>query len=222
MSTITGNVVARAHKTNPEIEGHVIASALALIAGCIIIAIGLARCGWIVDLISLTSISAFMTGSALQIAVGQVPTLMGIKVPNSRAPTYRLVIDSLKYIGTTNLNAAIGLTALFALYAIRSLCKFGAKRWPRRQRAFFFASTLRTVFVILLYTMVSWLVNRHEKKAKFKVLGKVPRGKCNLRLTSQRATNIGFQGSKMPGHQKSILVSLRFSPRSYRHRSLYF
>jgi sodium-independent sulfate anion transporter 11 len=177
MSTLVGKIVTKAAKTHPTIPGHVIASALAVISGCIIIAIGLARCGWIVDLIPLVSISAFMTGSALNIAVGQVPTLMGITGFDSRASTYRVVINTLKGLPRTKLDAAIGLSALFLLYAIRSACKFAAKKFPQKQKMIFFISTLRTAFVILLYTMISWLVNRHHrKKPLFKILSTVPRG----------------------------------------------
>jgi sodium-independent sulfate anion transporter 11 len=49
MSTLVGNLLVKAAKTNPKIQGHVIASALAVIAGGIICFIGLIRCGWIVD-----------------------------------------------------------------------------------------------------------------------------------------------------------------------------
>ncbi|KAG0650872.1 Sulfate permease II [Hyphodiscus hymeniophilus] len=176
-STLTGQILIRAAKTHPDVPGHVIASALAVIAGCVIIFLGLIRWGWIVDLISLTSIAAFMTGSALNIAVGQVPTMMGITGFDTRAPTYKVVINILKHLGRTNLDAAMGLTALFLLYAIRLSCKYAAKKWPRRQKAFFFIATLRTAFVILLYTMISWLVNRHHrKKPLFKILKTVPRG----------------------------------------------
>jgi sodium-independent sulfate anion transporter 11 len=181
MSTIVGNIVTQAQKTNPKIPGHVIASALAVIAGCIIVAIGLARCGWIVDLISLTSISAFMTGSAINIAVGQVPTMMGITGFSTRDATYKVVIHTLQHLGRSTLDAAMGLTALAMLYIIRSACKFAAKKSPRHQKAFFFVATLRTVFVILLYTLISWLVNRHHrKKPLFKILGTVPRGESTI------------------------------------------
>ena len=176
-STLTGQILIRAAKTHPHVEGHIIASALAVIAGCIIIFLGLIRWGWIVDLISLTSIAAFMTGSALNIAVGQVPTLMGITGFDTRASTYLVVINTLKNLGRTKLDAAMGLTALFLLYAIRLSCKYAARRFPRHQKLFFFLATLRTAFVILLYTLISWLVNRHHKKKPlFKILQKVPRG----------------------------------------------
>ena len=58
MSTVTGNVVNKIAKNHPDIPGHVVASALAVIAGAILCFIGIIRCGWIVDFISLAAISA--------------------------------------------------------------------------------------------------------------------------------------------------------------------
>jgi solute carrier family 26 (sodium-independent sulfate anion transporter), member 11 len=177
LSTVTGNVVAHSAKVLPKVPGHVIASALAVIAGSIVTFLGLARLGWIVEFISLTAIAAFMTGSALNIAVGQVPALMGITGFSNRDATYRVVINILKHLGRTKLDAAFGLTALFMLYAIRITCSQAAKRIPSRQKLFFFISTLRTAFVILLYTLISYLVNRHHrKKPRISILGTVPRG----------------------------------------------
>ncbi|KAG7150181.1 Sulfate permease 2 like protein [Verticillium longisporum] len=133
--------------------------------------------GWIVNVISLTSLSAFMTGSAISIAVGQTPTMMGIKGFSTREATYKVFINTLKGLGRTKMDAAMGLSALTMLYVIRSACSYAAKRWPARQRLFFFLSTLRTAFVILLYTMISWLVNMNRRKHPlFKILGNVPRG----------------------------------------------
>lgn len=188
MSTITGNIVLKAASSHPDIAGHVIASALAIISGAIIAGLGLFRLGFIVDLIPLPSIAAFMTGSAISIAAGQVPSLMGIptKAPhkgstewvNSRGPTYLVIIDSLKKLHLSKLDAAMGLTALAMLYIVRTVCNQAAKRSPNHRKLIFFISTLRTAFVILLYTMISWLVNRHHRThPKFSILGKVPRGK---------------------------------------------
>lgn len=180
MSTITGNVVNKAKAQDPNIPAHVVASALAIIAGAIICFIGLVRAGRIVDFISLAAISAFMTGSAINIAVGQVPALMGITGFSNRDATYKVVINILKHLGRSKRDAAMGLTALFFLYLVRYLCNFAARKMPHRSKMFFFISTLRTAFVILLYTMISWLVNRHHRSQKqrlFAILGTVPRGK---------------------------------------------
>lgn len=183
MSTLVGNIVTKAKTTNPEVSGPVLASCLAVIAGCIIVFLGLARLGWIVELIPLVSIAAFMTGSAINIAVGQVPGLMGITTYghniklNSRDTTYKVIINTLRGLPNTKLDAAMGLTALAMLYIIRYACQFAAKKYPKHQKKFFFIATLRTAFVILLYTMISWLVNRHHRsKPLFKILSTVPRG----------------------------------------------
>lgn len=179
MSKVTGDVVLEVAAKHPEYAKNEVASCLAIICGVIVVFIGLIRWGRVVDFISLSAISAFMTGSALNIAVGQVPNLMGITGFDTRASTYKVVINILKHLGRTKLDAAMGLTALFSLYLIRYLCGFFARRMPHRSKTFFFIATLRTAFVILLYTMISWLVNRHhraQKNNKFQILGKVPRG----------------------------------------------
>ncbi|KAL9098273.1 MAG: hypothetical protein Q9163_006044, partial [Psora crenata] len=208
MSTITGNVVSKVQETHPEIEGHVVASALAVVAGAIIIFIGLVRCGWIVEFISLAAISAFMTGSALNISVGQVPSLMGITSFDNRESTYKVVINTLKHLGESKLDAAIGLTALAMLYLIRAGCSYAARKTPHRAKLMFFLATLRTAFVILLYTMISWLVNRNhrsKKENRFRILGNVPRGFQHAAVPSVNKTTVKTFASELPA---SVIVLL--------------
>ncbi|KAK2765332.1 Sulfate permease 2 [Arachnomyces sp. PD_36] len=178
MSTLVGQIVIRVREENPDLEPHVVASALGIVCGGIITFIGLIRCGWIVDFIPLTAISAFMTGSAFNIAAGQVPSVLGTsKLFDTRAATFKVIINTLKHLPDCKLDAAMGLSALFLLYLIRFICSWMAKKQPARAKMYFFISTLRTAFVILLFTMISWLVNRnHREEPLFKILGDVPRG----------------------------------------------
>lgn len=209
MSTITGNVVSKVNATHPELHAHVVASALAIIAGSIICFIGLIRAGWIVDFISLAAISAFMTGSALNIAVGQVPTLMGIVGFSTRDATYLVVINTLKHLGRSKLDAAIGLTALLALYGIRGACKYGARKMPTRAKLLFFLSTLRTAFIILLYTLISYLVNRNHRPVKenrFTILGTVPRGFQNAGAPQVTPAIIKTFASELPAAVIVLLI----------------
>lgn len=206
MSTIVGNIVLKVQKTHPQIQGWEIASCLAIIAGGIICFIGLIRCGWIVEFIPLVSICAFMTGSAINIAVGQVPSMMGITGFSTRESTYKVVINILKHLGRTKLDAAMGLTALAMLYIIRSFCNFMARKQPSRQKSWFFVSTLRTAFVLLLYTMISWLVQRHHrKKPTFKILGTVPRGFQHAQVPVVNSELIKLFASEIPA---SVIVLL--------------
>lgn len=179
MSTIVGTIIIDVRKEYPTLEPEVIARALALISGAILLFIGLIRFGWIVELIPLTAIGAFMTGSAISIASGQVSTLLGITGINTREATYLVIINTLKALPRAKLDAAMGMTALFGLYFIRWFCSFMGKRYPSRQKTWFFISTLRMAFIVILYILVSWLVNRKVKKAanaKFRILGTVPSG----------------------------------------------
>ena len=65
----------------------------------------------------------------------------------------------------------------FLLYLIRFSLTKAAERFPQRRRIIFFVNTMRTVVVILLYTLISWLVNMHRRDdPAFKVLGKIPKG----------------------------------------------
>lgn len=79
MSLTVANVIKTVQDKHPgEWTGPVIASALALITGFIVLGIGLLRLGWVVEFIPMPAVSGFMTGSAITIAAGQAPGLMGI------------------------------------------------------------------------------------------------------------------------------------------------
>ncbi|EEU38220.1 uncharacterized protein NECHADRAFT_66911 [Fusarium vanettenii 77-13-4] len=177
MSQVTGNIVLHAQDVIPDVEGHIVASALAVIVGSIVTFMGLVRIGWIVEVIPLPAICAFMTGSAVNIIAGQVSKLMGIKGVNTRAAPYRVIIDTLKALPKTKLDAALGLSSLVMLYGIRGFCSFMAKKQPQRAKLYFFISTLRTAFVILLYVAISAGMNIHHRdKPRVSVVGDVPSG----------------------------------------------
>ncbi|PWY80746.1 sulfate transporter [Aspergillus sclerotioniger CBS 115572] len=178
MSTLVGTIIIDVQAKYPGVEATTIAQALAIICGAITTFIGLFRLGFIVDFIPLPAITAFMTGSAINVCAGQVKTMLGETASfSTRGATYEVIINTLKYLPTTQMDAAMGLTALAMLYAIRSACNYGTRKMPQKAKLFFFISTLRTVFVILFYTMISAAVNVHRRhNPAFKMLGKVPYG----------------------------------------------
>lgn len=205
MSTIVGNIVINVQKTHPDLSADAIARSLALISGVILLFLGLIRAGFIVEFIPLVAIGAFMTGSAISIASGQVPTLLGISGVNTRQETYLVIINTLKGLPRAKLDAAMGLTALFGLYFIRWFCGFMGRKHPNRAKTWFFISTLRMAFIVILYILVSWLVNRHVKKAseaKFKILGTVPSGRSFHQVFNCPQTNSWLQ-SRLPACRRS-------------------
>jgi sodium-independent sulfate anion transporter 11 len=177
MSTIVGNIIINVQKTHPDLSGEDIARSLALISGIVLLFLGLIRAGFVVEFIPLVAIGAFMTGSAISIAVGQVPGLLGIGGINNRQETYLVIINTLKALPKAKLDAAVGLSALFGLYFIRWFCSFMGKKNPHRAKTWFFLSTLRMAFIVILYILMSRLVNRNVPKTpKFSILGVVPSG----------------------------------------------
>lgn len=178
MSTLVGSIILQVQEKYPEIPAPDIAGSVAVICGGIVTLLGLFGLGFIVDFIPLPAISAFMTGSAINICAGQVSTMLGETAKfSTKGATYEIIINTLKYLPTSTIDAALGVTACAMLYIIRYACNYGARKYPHRAKAFFFASTLRTVFVILFYTMIGAAVNvGHKHNPSFSLLGKVPRG----------------------------------------------
>lgn len=189
LSTVVGNVVQDVQDSGQIVQAHVVASALSVIAGFIVLVIGLLRCGWIVDLISITSLSAFMTGSAITICVGQLPALLGLSGFSNRDPPYKVFANTIEHLGEAGYDAVVGVSALSILYLIRQGFTAAAERYPKHKRLLFFTNTMRTVFVILVYTVMSWVLNMHRKDDPlFKVLGVIPKGFQNIgvpRLTTE-------------------------------------
>ncbi|KAJ1726412.1 hypothetical protein LPJ61_005203, partial [Coemansia biformis] len=204
MSTLMGHIITEVIPRLPEYKDTpwVVAGCMSVVLGCVVTGMGLLRLGFIVDFIPLPAIAAFMTGSALNIAMGQIPALMGnntTKGYDTRAATYLVFGNFFKYIKHCNINAAVGLSALFLLYAIRWSCGYAGRRWPQRERMFFFINTLRTGFVILLYTLISYLVNRnHRDKPKFSILGTVPRGFQHMMVPTVNSRILSEVVGKIP------------------------
>lgn len=208
MSTLVGNIVTNAQATNPGVRAEDIGPALALISGGIVFMIGLLRLGFIVDYIPLPAIAAFMTGSALNIAVGQVPGMMGIRGFSTRESAYKVFINTLKNLGNTQIDSVMGLSCLFMLYAIRWGCTvWGVRRYPKWTKRFFFISTLRTSFAMLFYTVISWLVNmnRREEPA-FRILGRVPKGFQHMGIPRIDSEIISTFVSELPATVIVLLI----------------
>jgi len=79
MSLQVSQIIKYIDEKHPnEWSGPLIATNTAFICGFIVLGIGLLRLGWVVELIPIPAVAGFMTGSAINIAVGQIPGLMGI------------------------------------------------------------------------------------------------------------------------------------------------
>ncbi|KAK5961498.1 sulfate permease PWA37_001359 [Arxiozyma heterogenica] len=197
MSLETAKVIAKVSEKYPDgsIDAAVIASTLALLCGIISLGIGLLRLGFLVELISLNAVAGFMTGSALNIISGQVPSLMGYsKKVNTRESTYRVIIKSLKRLPDTKLDAIFGLIPMFILYFWKWWCNSmglklidkyyskNSKQYYFWKKFYFYAQACRSAFVIIVFTAISWRIT-HGKPSNdrpIQILGEVPSGLHNI------------------------------------------
>ena len=113
-----------------------------------------------------------------------------------------MIINSFKFLPQSKLDAAWGVTGLVSLYAIRMTCDYLGRRYPHRRRFFFFVSTFRNGFVIIVLTIASWLYCRDHKsksgKYPIKILQTVPRGFKNVGAPTIDSSLVSALGPKLP------------------------
>lgn len=139
---------------------------------------GLLRLGWIIEFIPYIPISAFVTAASITIMSTQIPTCLGIRDINTREPPYKVLINTMKGLPSTRIDAAIGLTSIVLLFAIRDFCTMMERRQPMHKRMWSFISSLRLTFVMVLFTLVSYLVNRVHglDNSPFRIVGHIEPG----------------------------------------------
>lgn len=206
LSTVVGKIVTQTqNKYGDEFTANEIATTLALISGGIVLGIGLLRLGFIVELISLPAILAFTAGSAFNIVCGQLAGLMGYgKKVKKEDSTYLTMIQFLKHLPDTKVDAAYGLVGLFILY----FWQFVANRLiernknnPRKKLAYIYLLNLRTAFVIIISTCISFGVLRHHPKGAtvpYSIIGTIPSGLKHVGRFVPNPSLVSKLGSDLP------------------------
>lgn len=178
-SLLVGQVVSTVQEKAPgEYQNEDIAHALSLLAGAVMLFFGLLRLGWIIEFIPYIPISAFVTAASITIMSTQIPTALGISGVNTREPPYKVLINTLKGLPDAKVDAAIGIGSIVLLFAIRDFCSFMERRQPLQKRMWSFLSSLRMTFVMLLFTLISYLVNRTGglDNSEFRIVGHIESG----------------------------------------------
>ncbi|KAI3404625.2 SUL2 [Candida oxycetoniae] len=210
MSLQVGKVVAHVQsKYGDQYAPAEIATFLALICGGIATGIGILRLGFILEFISIPAVMGFMTGSAFNIISGQVPALMGYNSKvNTRDATYHVIINTLKNLPHTKVDAAFGLVSLFILYLWKFGTEWAQKRWPRYKMYFFYFQQLRNAVVIIVATAISWGIVHPKKiafegpknkfKPPFSTIGDVPSGLRHVGVMTIPDGILGAMASEIP------------------------
>lgn len=105
---------------SPEYVAY--AGVLALIAGIMLIAARLVKLGFLADFLSRTVLVGFLTGVGIQVAVMQLPDMLGIPF-HATGPIQELVTDFLQ-ISKTNVYAlAISIIVLAMIFGVKRISK---------------------------------------------------------------------------------------------------
>jgi sulfate permease, SulP family len=114
-STITpifyGGIMAGAGAASGQADYFVLAAALALMVGGLLIAAGVFRLGWIADLLSIPVTTGFLVGISVHIVLSQLPGLLGLEAPQGMMLERFVVLAN--EVGRTNpFTLAIGIGVL--------------------------------------------------------------------------------------------------------------
>jgi sulfate permease, SulP family len=112
-STITpifaGGLAALAASSSPEYQ--MLAAALALMVGLLLVAAGTFRLGWIADLLSIPVTIGFLAGISVHILISQLPGVLGLPAPDG--PMLQQLAILASHLPETNVfTLAIGLGVL--------------------------------------------------------------------------------------------------------------
>src|SRR5260370_23561478 len=117
-STITpifaGGLAALAASGSPEYQ--VLAAALALMVGVLLLAAGIFRLGWIADLLSIPVTIGFLAGISVHILISQLPGILGL--PSPEGPMLQRLAGLAGHLNETNpftLVIGFGVLAIIAL-----------------------------------------------------------------------------------------------------------
>jgi SulP family sulfate permease len=146
----------------------VLAAQLALLSGVVLLVCGLLRIGFLANFFSRPVMSGFTIGSAIVIAYGQAPTLLGADLPHVHLPSAVLGVGSLVLL----LLARSGLARLLRHLGLSpSAADIGARLAPM-------------VLVIGATVLVAWL---DLGAAGIRTTGPVPAGLPGLNLAVSQA-----------------------------------
>ncbi|UNI13503.1 hypothetical protein JDV02_000243 [Purpureocillium takamizusanense] len=178
-SLLVGNVVGSIKESHGDkYSAPQIAHALGMLSGAVLLFFGLLRLGWVIEFIPYIPISAFITAASITIMSTQFPVALGLQGVNTREAPYKVIISSLQRLPTMRADAAIGLTSIALLFAIKSFCSRMELRMPHKKRLWGSLSSFRLTFTMLLFTFISYLANRGLSKDqhKFQIVGTIERG----------------------------------------------
>ncbi|KAI9652696.1 MAG: hypothetical protein M1821_007837 [Bathelium mastoideum] len=163
VSLITAEVVQDLQKEG--FAPQAIAASMAFMIGIYAFALGMLKLGFLLDFVSGPVLSGFISAAALTIALGQVGNLLGeTNVSGSTTSVMKGIYSQLPHLNVTA--AIIGHAGLILLF----LLQFVGKKWGSKSKLIFFLSIGRAAITLILFTGISFAVNRSRKTPMFSIV----------------------------------------------------
>jgi sodium-independent sulfate anion transporter 11 len=135
------------------------ASAVALMVGVYSLFLGLFKLGFLLDYVSAPILSGFISAAALVIITDQIPSLLGLKdIGSGTAAIMRDVLTMLPKASWQTF--VIGFSGIIVLVALQ----FMGQKLGKKSRILWALSVGRAAIVVVLFTGISFAVNRRHKK----------------------------------------------------------
>jgi sodium-independent sulfate anion transporter 11 len=186
MGLLTAEIIRDVQKEGYKPQA--IASAVALSVGIYALVIGMLKLGFLLEFISIPVLSGFISAAAIVIMLGQIPSLFGVTVGTGTANIIRDLFQQIpEFDGPTT---GIGLGGIVILVLMQKM----GQRWGKKSKAIWLLALGRSAVVLIIFTGISYAVNKDRVKNPIWALSKV---KSN-----------GIENPKMP---ESILIQKVFS-----------
>ncbi|CDH53014.1 sulfate permease [Lichtheimia corymbifera JMRC:FSU:9682] len=179
VSLLVGQTISEVMKKYPTIPADQVGATLALMAGFITLIIGLMRLGILVDFIPGPAVGGYMTGSAITIALSQLPALNGTSdMVDTHQPPFQVLSDFVIHLSSTCPDIVFGLLSLIALYIVKSLCmQYTASTAEKAsRRIFYYLGIMRAGLVVVIGTALSYAVHHASANEPIRVIKTVPSG----------------------------------------------
>lgn len=160
-----------------------LAIALAFLVGIIEIGMGVLRMGFLVNFLSRSVISGFISGAAIIIGFSQVKHLLGLKIPSTESfiELLTLILGKITEVNWVTLSLGLASIAIL-LYFNQPLVKLLKRQGWSEQRILPISKSAPLLVVILGTLLVS--VFQWDRVAGVKIVGMVPLGLPPLSIPS--------------------------------------
>jgi SulP family sulfate permease len=175
---------------------------LSLLIGLMLLALGVARAGFLVNFLSHPVISGFTTAASILIIISQLKHLLGITIP--RGESIATLINVIRHAGETNITTlAIGITALLILLAMRTPLTWLLRQWKISPPMIQFLTRSSPLLAVVLGITATAAWRLHDT-AGVVIVGAIPGGLPALTIPSM---DVGVWRALLPAAALIAFVS---------------